>query len=68
LQIFRFIPFSSFPFDALGLVQTFFAKIFGDVTGFGVERVEVTQDYVKVSSGVDLKSPRDWLHITKKAP
>ncbi len=62
LQIFRFIPFSSFPFDALGLVQTFFAKIFGDVTGFGVERVEVTQDYVKVSSGVDLKSPREALY------
>lgn len=62
LKIFRFIPFSSVYFDTWSLVQRAIANLLGDVTGFGVERIEATAEYVKVSSGVNLDSPRESLY------
>lgn len=59
LQIFRFIPFVDIYFETFSLVQRFFANMLGDVTGFGVERIELTEDSLRVSSGVDLASPRE---------
>ncbi|MCB0371082.1 MAG: hypothetical protein KDD45_17100, partial [Bdellovibrionales bacterium] len=65
LRIFRFIPFSDVYFDAWSNVQRLLANALGDVTGFGVERVELTEDYVKLSSGVNLESPREALFNKK---
>lgn len=59
LQIFRYIPFVDIYFEALSLVQQFFANILGDVTGFGVERIELTEDFLRVAAGVNLTSPRE---------
>lgn len=59
LQIFRFIPFVDIYFETFSLVQRFFANMLGDVTGFGVERIELTEDFLRVSSGVNLASPRE---------
>lgn len=59
LQIFRYIPFVDVYFESISLVQQFFANLLGDVTGFGVERIELTEDFLRVSSGVNLKSPRE---------
>ena len=59
LQIFRFIPFVDVYFETFSLVQRFFANMLGDVTGFGVERIELTEDFLRVSSGVNLDSPRE---------
>lgn len=62
LRIFRFIPFSSNFFDTWSLLQRFIAESVGDITGFGVERIEITQEYFKVSSGVNLDSPRESIY------
>lgn len=59
LQIFRFIPFVDLYFEAWSVAQSFFGNLLGDVTGFGVERIELTPSYFKVSSGVNLASPRE---------
>ena len=59
IQIFRYIPFVDVYFETFSLVQRFLANTLGDVTGFGVERIELTEKYVRVSSGVDLESPRE---------
>lgn len=59
LQIFRYIPFVDVYFETISLVQQFFANMLGDITGFGVERIELTQDFFRVSAGVDLESPRE---------
>ncbi len=59
IQVFRFIPFVDLYFETFSVVQAFFANMLGDVTGFGVERIELTEKYVRVSSGVDLASPRN---------
>ncbi len=59
LQIFRFIPFVDIYFETFSLVQRFFANMLGDVTGVGVERIELTEDSLRVSSGVNLASPRE---------
>lgn len=58
LKIFKYIPFASSLFDTAGSVQRFFANLFGDLTGLGVERVEMTPEIVTVASGVNLDSPR----------
>lgn len=62
LRIFRFIPFSSIYFDTWSYLQRFLANALGDITGFGVERIEITEEYFKVSSGVNLDSPRESLY------
>lgn len=62
LRIFRFIPFSSNFFDSWSLLQRLIAQSVGDITGFGVERIEATEDYFKVSSGVNLDSPRESIY------
>lgn len=62
LRIFRFIPFSGNFFDTWSLLQRFIAQSVGDITGFGVERIEVTEEYFKVSSGVNLDSPRESIY------
>lgn len=59
LQIFRYIPFVDVYFETISLVQRVLANLLGDVTGFGVERIELTEDFFRVSSGVDLNSPRE---------
>ncbi len=59
IQIFRYIPFVDVYFETFSLVQRFLANTLGDVTGLGVERIELTEKYVRVSSGVDLESPRN---------
>lgn len=65
LDIFKYIPFSDIYFDSWNLVQQFVANLFGDVTGVGVERIEITPEYFKISSKVNLDSPRDaWISKT----
>lgn len=64
IQIFRYIPFVDLYFETFSLVQRFFANLLGDVTGFGVERIELTDKFFRVSSGVNLNSPRN-ARITK---
>ena len=59
IQIFRYIPFVDVYFETFSLIQRFLANMLGDVTGFGVERIELTEDFFRVSSGVDLNSPRE---------
>jgi hypothetical protein len=59
IQIFRYIPFVDVYFETISLVQRFVANLLGDVTGFGVERIELTENFFRVSSGVDLNSPRE---------
>ncbi|MBK7962662.1 MAG: hypothetical protein IPK04_16595 [Bdellovibrionales bacterium] len=58
MKLFKYIPFASSLFDTAGSVQRFFANLFGDLTGLGVERVEMTPEIVTVASGVNLDSPR----------
>lgn len=60
-RIFRYIPFSNLPFDALGVIQRTIANTLGDLTGFGVERIEVTTDFIRISSGVNLDNPSEVL-------
>lgn len=62
LRIFRFIPFSSNFFDTWSLLQRLIANSVGDITGFGVERIEATEEYFKLSSGVNLDSPRESIY------
>lgn len=59
LQIFRYIPFVDVYFETWSLLQTVFANAIGDITGIGVERIELTRTYLRVSSGVNLNSPRE---------
>tara|TARA_B110001454_G_scaffold219201_1_gene251906 strand:+ start:50115 stop:50942 length:828 start_codon:yes stop_codon:yes gene_type:complete len=59
IKIFRYIPFVDIYFETISMLQRFVANMLGDVTGFGVERIELTEDFLRVSSGVDLKSPRE---------
>ncbi|MBL7544137.1 MAG: hypothetical protein JNL11_09985 [Bdellovibrionaceae bacterium] len=59
LKIFRYIPFVDLYFETWSLLQRVVANALGDVTGFGVERIELTPTSVRVASGVNLNSPRD---------
>lgn len=62
LQIFRYIPFVDLYFEGWSVIQRFFANFLGDVTGFGVERIELTDKFFRVSAGVNLLSPREALY------
>ncbi|MCK6597645.1 MAG: hypothetical protein L6Q37_04715 [Bdellovibrionaceae bacterium] len=65
LGIFKYIPFSDIYFDSWSLAQQVVANLFGDVTGVGVERIEITPEYLKISSKVNLDSPRQaWISKT----
>ncbi|OYZ20094.1 MAG: hypothetical protein B7Y39_11250 [Bdellovibrio sp. 28-41-41] len=59
LRVFRYIPFVDVFFEPFSLIQRFFANLLGDVTSLGVERIEITEDFFRVTSGVDLNSPRE---------
>lgn len=61
LKIFRYIPFVDIYFQTFSMVQRVFANAFGDITGVGVERIELTQKFLRVSSGIDLNNPREAL-------
>lgn len=59
--ILRYIPFSSIYFDGWSVIQRGLVNLLGDVTGVGIERVEITSEYIKFSSGINLASPREAL-------
>jgi hypothetical protein len=59
LKIFRFFPFVDMYFETWSLVQQLLANALGDLTGFGVERIEWNRQFLRISSGVNLDSPRE---------
>lgn len=59
LRIFRFIPISGVFFDTFSLLQRLITGTVGDITGFGVEKIELTMDRLQVASKVDLDDPSE---------
>lgn len=68
VQIFRILPFVDIYFETISLLQQALAGFIGDITGLGVERIEITDKFVRVSSIVDLNSPRDARRTTTFTP
>lgn len=64
LKVFRYIPFVDIYFETFSLVQRVIANAFGDITGLGVERIELTRSFLRISSVVNLDSPRE-ARVTK---
>ena len=46
-------------------LQSMLANALGDFTGFGVERITLTMDYVEIASGIDLNKPTEARMIRK---
>lgn len=61
----NWFPLFNAGLEATDGIQRFIASKIGDFTGFGVERITLTKEYVEIASGIDLDNPTKAVLIRK---